>query len=225
MLSKIESRLSSFKPVVNEFQVRRASVLIPLLEREGEARLMLTRRSDQLRSHSGQVSFPGGKEDERDRSSLDTALRETREEIGLESRDVKIIGCLDQIISLHFYLVTPFVGLIPEDFIPNPNSLETESVFEVPLNFFMKSEHHWSEELNHRKFPVISHHFFFKQYDIWGMTAKLILRLLEVGLEHQPEYQVHHLAAPPWMELAQHFDGTEESLSFHTHSPNWNRGI
>ena len=116
MLSKIESRLSSFKPVVNELQVRRASVLIPLLEREGEARLMLTRRSERLRSHSGQVSFPGGKQDEQDQSSLDTALREAREEIGLESKSVRILGCLDQIISLHFYLVTPYVCLIHSDF-------------------------------------------------------------------------------------------------------------
>ena len=77
----------------------------------------------------------------------------------------------------------------------------------------MDSEHHWSEVLNHRKYPVISHHFKFQQYDIWGLTAKLILRLLEVGLQLQPDYPIHHPQAPPWMELAQHFDGTEESLS------------
>ena len=212
--------MSSFKPFVNELQVKRASVLIPLLEREGQTRILLTRRAENLRSHSGQVSFPGGKEDELDESSLETALRETDEEIGLKSKDVKIIGCLDQIISLHYFLVTPFVGLISEDFIPNPNILETDSVFEVPLNFFMNSEHHWSEELNHRKFPVISHHFIFEEFDIWGMTAKLILRLLEVSLDFKPNFQVHHPSAPPWMELAKKFDGTEESLFFETHSPN-----
>ena len=109
------------------------------VEREGQTLLLLTKRSEKLRSHSGQVSFPGGKQDEQDQSSLDTALREAREEIGLESKSVRILGCLDQIISLHFYLVTPFVGLIPSDFEAKVDSVETESIFEVPLEFFLDS--------------------------------------------------------------------------------------
>ena len=147
MLSRIEANLSSFKPAINELPERRASVLIPLLEREGQTLLLLTKRSEKLRSHSGQVSFPGGKQDEQDQSCLETALREAREEIGLESKSVRILGCLDQIISLHFYLVTPFVGLIPSDFEAKVDSVETESVFEVPLEFFLDSGHHWSEVL------------------------------------------------------------------------------
>jgi NTP pyrophosphohydrolases including oxidative damage repair enzymes len=113
MLSRIEANLSSFKPAINKLPERRASVLIPLLEREGQTLLLLTKRSKKLRSHSGQVSFPGGKQDEQDQSSLDTALREAREEIGLESKSVRILGCLDQIISLHFYLVTPLCRFDP----------------------------------------------------------------------------------------------------------------
>lgn len=96
---------------------------------------------------------------------METALREAREEIGLESKSVRILGCLDQIISLHFYLVTPYVGLIPSDFEAKVDSVETESVFEVPLEFFLDSGHHWSEVLNHRKYPVISHHFKFQHYE------------------------------------------------------------
>ena len=102
MLSRIEANLRSFKPAINELPERRASVLIPLLEREGQTLLLLTKRSEKIRSHSGQVSFPGGKQDEQDQSSLETALREAREEIGLESKSVRILGCLDQIISLQF---------------------------------------------------------------------------------------------------------------------------
>ena len=139
MLSRIEANLSSFKPSINELPERRASVLIPLLEREGQTLLLLTKRSEKLRSHSGQVSFPGGKQDEQDQSSLDTALREAREEIGLESKSVRVLGCLDQIISLHFYLVTPYVGLIPSDFEAKVDSVEVESVFEVPLEFFFEN--------------------------------------------------------------------------------------
>jgi hypothetical protein len=112
------------------------------------------------------------------------------------------------------------VSLVSEDFIPTLNILETDSIFEVPLDFFLNSKNHWSEVMNHSKLPVISHHFCFKEYDIWGMTAKLILRLLEVGLTFEPDFQVHHTFAPSWMELAQKFDGIEESLSFENHSSN-----
>ena len=78
MLSRIEANLRSFKPAFNELPERRASVLIPLIEREGQTLLLLTKRSEKLRSHSGQVSFPGGKQDEQDQSSLDTALRRSQ---------------------------------------------------------------------------------------------------------------------------------------------------
>ncbi len=146
MLNKIRQGLADHHPLINSQIQKRASVLIPLLEVEGELFVMLTQRSEQLRSHAGQVSFPGGKQDLQDANSLETALRETHEEIGLPPEKVEIIGKLDQILSLHYYLVTPFVALIPEDFVPIPNEDEIEAVFKVPLSFFMNSERHWTEE-------------------------------------------------------------------------------
>ena len=150
MLSRIEANLRSFKPAINELPERRASVLIPLLEREGQTLLLLTKRSEKLRSHSGQVSFPGGKQDEQDQSSLETALREAREEIGLESKSVRILGCLDQIISLHFYLVTPFVGLIPSDFEAKVDSVAPGSSVAVPLACGVGSGPPWWEDVTRR---------------------------------------------------------------------------
>ena len=198
-VERIRKALAEHNPPKN-FKVRkRASVLIPLLESEGEIFLMLTRRSNEMRSHPGQVSFPGGKQDSDDESSMHTALRETHEEIGLSWEKINIIGKLDQILSLHYYLVTPYVGLIPSDFEPVPNTDEIESVFKVPLAFFMKSENHWSEEKKTFSFPVIVHHFEFQGYDIWGLTAKLIFRLLEVGLDFVPDFPVHHPDSPTWM--------------------------
>ena len=160
---KIRKALADHNPLKNSFVRKRASVLIPMLESEGEFFLMLTRRSNKMRSHPGQVSFPGGKQDSNDRDSQQTALRETNEEIGLPGEKVDVVGMLDQILSLHYYLVTPYVGLIPSDFVPFPNTDEIESVFKVPLTFFMKNENHWSEEKQTYSSPVLVHHFAYQE--------------------------------------------------------------
>ncbi len=203
MLSVIRTRLASYHPPRNPHPVKRASVLIPLFEEAGAVHLLLTRRASHLRSHSGQVSFPGGKQDPEDGSAEATALRESEEEVGLAPHQVEVIGGIDQITSLHQYLVTPFVGVIPADFRPRPSPHEIESTFSVPLAFFMDPAHHTSQEITHRDLPFYSHHFFFGDYDIWGMTAMLILRFLEVSLHYLPPYPVHHPGAPSWFEMTQ----------------------
>ena len=207
-VEKIRQALAYYYPLKNSQVRNRASVLIPLLKSEGEIYVMLTRRSSEMRSHPGQVSFPGGKQDSNDEDSLQTALRETNEEIGLLGEKVDVIGTLDQILSLHYYLVTPYVGLIPSDFVPVPTD-EIESVFKVPLAFFMKSENHWSEEKKIFTSHVLVHHFEYQEYDIWGLTAKLIFRLLEVGLGYVPDFPVHHPDSPTWMERTLEYSGEE----------------
>ena len=208
-VEKIRESLAGHDPLKNSRVSKRASVLIPLLESEGEIYVMLTRRSSEMRSHPGQVSFPGGKEDIDDEDSLQTALRETHEEIGLPGEKVDVIGTLDQILSIHYHLVTPYVGLIPSDFVPVPNIDEIESVFKVPLAFFMKSENHLSEEKKTFASPVLVHHFEYHEYDIWGLTAKLIFRLLEVGLGYVPDFPVHHPDSPTWMARTLEYSGEE----------------
>ncbi len=209
MLKKIRYGLADHHPLKNSQIQKRASVLIPLLESEGELFVLLTQRSEHLHSHAGQVSFPGGKQDTQDANSLETALRETHEEIGLPPEKVEIIGTLDQILSLHYYLVTPFVALIPDDFVPIPNTGEIDDVFKVPLTFFMNGDNHWTEEFKTPIATVLAHHFDFRGYDIWGLTAKLILRLLEIGLGHLPDFTVHHPDSPNWIERTLDFSGEE----------------
>ncbi len=200
MLKKIRDNLAEYHPKKNLQIKKRASIIIPLVESNGELFILLTQRSDSLTSHAGQVAFPGGKQDPNDANSLDTALRETNEEIGLPRAKVEILGTLDQILSLHYYLVTPFVAVIPDDFIPIPNRDEIQIVFRVPLTFFMTTRNHWAEEIETQFVKVFIHHFEFEGFDIWGLTAKLILRLLEIGLGHVPEFIVHHPDSPTWME-------------------------
>ena len=185
MLKKIRDNLAEYHPKKNLQIKKRASIIIPLVESNGELFILLTQRSDSLTSHAGQVAFPGGKQDPNDANSLDTALRETNEEIGLPRAKVEILGTLDQILSLHYYLVTPFVAVIPDDFIPIPNRDEIQIVFRVPLTFFMTTRNHWAEEIETQFVKVFIHHFEFEGYDIWGLTAKLILRLLKIQKTHQ----------------------------------------
>ena len=207
MLNKIRQGFANHHPLKNSQIQKRASVIIPLLEVECEVFVMLTQRSKRLRSHAGQVSFPGGKQDQRDANSLETAIRETHEEIGLPKEKIEIIGTLDQILSLHHYLVTPFVAIIPGDFVPIPNEDEIDAVFKVPLSFFMKNDQHWTEEFETPFAKVLTHHFKFEGFDIWGLTSKLILRLLEIGLDHKPDFLVHHPDSPTWMERTLDYSG------------------
>ncbi|MBF0279546.1 MAG: CoA pyrophosphatase [SAR324 cluster bacterium] len=204
MLKILRHQLSQYSPPENQHTRQRASVLIPIFEKESRLHFLLTRRSSKLRSHSGQVSFPGGKRDESDQHDLDTALREAHEEIGLLPDSVAILGKIDQILSRNFLLVSPYVGMIPSNFVPQPNEFEIESVFHVPLDFFMKEGHHFLQEYQTKR-PYFVHHFYYKDYDIWGLTAQLILRFLEIGLNYIPPYPVHHPKNPTWMEQSQLF--------------------
>ena len=209
MLQQIEDLLKGHHPPTNEFVANRASVLIPLSVHQGEPSLMLTRRSTKLRSFSGHVSFPGGKKDQEDLSDYQTALRESKEEVGLDPEQIKFLGKLEQILSPHGCLVSPFLARIPNHFQPQINEAEIESCFWVPLSFFLDLKHHQlRQHPENRPYPHFTHHFHFSNYHIWGMTAQMILRLLELGLGHQSAHPLHHPLAPHWIEAAQNYRDT-----------------
>ena len=99
--------------IIEQPSLARAAVLVPLFEKGENCHIVFTKRSDNVRYHKGEISFPGGVFDERDLELERTALRETDEEIGLKENDVQIIGVLDDIITVTQFIVTPFVGLFP----------------------------------------------------------------------------------------------------------------
>ena len=182
MLQQIEDRLKEHHPPTNEFVSNRASVLIPLSMHRGEPSLLLTRRSTKLRSFSGHVSFPGGKRDQEDKSDYCTSLRESWEEVGLEQEQIRFVGELEQMLSPHGCLVSPFVARIPNQFEPKINEAEIESCFWVPISFFLDSKQHQLRQHHERRpHTHFTHHFYFNDYHIWGMTALMILRLLELA--------------------------------------------
>lgn len=163
-----------------------AAVLIPLLRQDSAWHILLTRRRDDLPEHSGQVAFPGGRADEGDATPEDTALRESREEIGLQPQDVVLLGRLQDYLTITNYLVRPVVGAIPW---PYPLKLEAQEVsraFTIPLNWLMDPTNH---EERPRPFMDIQPPvkvIYFKHYDgelLWGASARLTLALIRALIE------------------------------------------
>jgi 8-oxo-dGTP pyrophosphatase MutT (NUDIX family) len=154
-----------------------ASVLIPLVMRK-ELSVLLTLRTSQLSSHSGQVAFPGGKADPEDADAVGTALREAQEEVGLDPSFVEVIGTLPVYTTGSAFIVTPVVGLVKPGFTITPNPDEVADVFEVPLAYLMNPANHrhhiveWQGEKRHwLSMPYQDGHV---ERFIWGATAGML---------------------------------------------------
>lgn len=134
----LRARLSARPPVrEREGRGRAAAVLVPLFERDGEVYVWLLRRPERMRTHSGQVAFPGGKRDANDTSLLVTALREAKEEVGIDPRDVDVLGQLDDYFTITSYTIAPFVGWVDATYVPVPSPDEVARVFAAPLATFL----------------------------------------------------------------------------------------
>lgn len=156
---------------------RAASVLIPLVARSEGLSLLLTRRTEHLSAHAGQISFPGGSVEARDTSAIDTALREAEEEIGLARVHVDVLGTLPDYLTGTGFCVTPVVALVTPPFSLQADPGEVAEVFEVPLAFLM-------DGLNHQRLsvqlPAGRRSFYampYGEYFIWGATAGMLRNL------------------------------------------------
>jgi 8-oxo-dGTP pyrophosphatase MutT (NUDIX family) len=158
-------------------KVTRAAVLIPLLLKESGLSVLLTQRTNHLRDHAGQISFPGGRMDPEDQSPNDTALRESHEEIGLDPKRVEIIGHLPEYLTVSGYSVTPVVGLVQPQAEYVLDTFEVADVFEVPLEFLLDPANHqvrlWESEQGGRRFYSMPYENRF----IWGATAGMLRNL------------------------------------------------
>ena len=162
-----------------------AAVLVPLFLHEGEWQVLFTKRTEQMTHHRGEISFPGGVCQPEDADGLATALRESWEEVGIDPGEVEILGVLDDFLSIHDYLVTPYVGCFPGHAPLAVNRAEIDRLIRVPLahllrpDVFRKEDWRWKG----REHPV--YFYTYQQDEIWGLTAAILKQLLDLAFpEH-----------------------------------------
>lgn len=157
-----------------------ASVLIPLVVRD-ELTVLLTRRTEHLRDHAGQISFPGGRAEPYDSDAAATALREAEEEVGLPHEHVEVIGTLPIYATVTAFMVTPVVALVRPGFQLRPDPFEVAEVFEVPLGFLMQPANHQRHVFEfageRREFFSMPWQLGGQRYFIWGATAAMLRNL------------------------------------------------
>jgi 8-oxo-dGTP pyrophosphatase MutT (NUDIX family) len=165
---------------------RPASVLVPLVQREDGLRVLLTRRTEHLRDHAGQVSFPGGRVEPFDADAVATALREAAEEVGLPASKIEVIGRLPVYATVTNFVVTPVVALVTPPFELRLDPGEVAEAFEVPLDFLMSPAHHRRHVFDHeggqRQFLSMpwsgaGADGLRRDYFIWGATAAMLRNL------------------------------------------------
>jgi 8-oxo-dGTP pyrophosphatase MutT (NUDIX family) len=157
---------------------REAAVLMPIFELQNEYHFLLTRRTDEVETHKGQISFPGGmREDSED--LLRTALRETYEEVGIEESQIEPLGRFHDYISITGFRVTTFAGFIQAPFTTMPHAREVAEVIHVPFRIFLDPSLVRVEKSPWINREVNVYYYTFGNYQIWGLTARIIREFLE----------------------------------------------
>jgi 8-oxo-dGTP pyrophosphatase MutT (NUDIX family) len=183
MLDRIREKLAQHQPPGDSnFQGQEAAVLIPVTLSENPL-VILTLRATDLSSHGGEVALPGGKHDLEDATLLQTALRETEEEIDLHSWDVEVVGRLKPFISKHGLQVTPFVGLVPEDVKLTPNHHELETIFQVPVSYLLTDPRTSTNVISRHGMTLRIPTYHYEGHMIWGLTAMILVEFLNVALD------------------------------------------
>lgn len=154
-----------------------AAVLIPVVDRDSGPTVLLTLRTAHLRDHAGQVSFPGGRCDPVDATPVETALREAREEVGIEPSQVEVLGCLPDYVTGTGFRVTPVVGLVQPPLDLRLDDFEVADVFEPPLEFLLDAANHQRHSIEVRGALREYWAMPWRDYYIWGATAGMLVSL------------------------------------------------
>lgn len=180
-IDRLREKLSSReRKIIHHPPFSHAAVLVPLYQKGGECHLLFTKRSDQVKYHKGEISFPGGMVDEEDRELIHTALREAREEIGLKESDVEIIGLLDDIVTVTQFIVTPIVGLFPYPYPFQVSQVEIAELIEVPLSYLLEKDSFSEREIFRMGRSEWVYAYQYGDHIIWGATARILKQFLDL---------------------------------------------
>jgi 8-oxo-dGTP pyrophosphatase MutT (NUDIX family) len=165
----------------DDIQWRKAAVLIPFYRENDQEYVILTRRTEEMEHHKGQIAFPGGAYDDADEDLWATALRETEEEIGLSRNDIRLVKELNQQLTPTGFRVTPFVGeiTVPKEWHLNP--IEIAEIFSVPLDHLRNPSNLEIKMTTYQGIEIPDPHFSYEHHTIWGMTGRVLYEFL--GLE------------------------------------------
>ena len=184
--TRTDSNINHDKKIINFFnnkKLTKSAVLVPIVFENNLANIILTYRSAKLKDHAGQISFPGGRIDKKDLSPIDTAIRETKEEIGIEKKYINILGNLDNYVTGTGFQILPIIANVIGGYDISINSKEVESVFKLPMSILMNKKNHDIQEKLYNNGEILYHYNFnvinYENHFIWGATASILLNLYE----------------------------------------------
>jgi 8-oxo-dGTP pyrophosphatase MutT (NUDIX family) len=179
-LSRITEKLRSYRARELECITDvRASVMLPLFVKDGSLHILLTKRTEWMKAHPGEISFPGGMYEEVDADTKKTALRECCEEIGVKTGDVEIIGRLDDLTTLTGFVITPYVGIIPYPYTFNINQKEVAYLIYLPFAHLATNDL-IQEQIEYRGRAETIDCFYYNGERIWGATCRMLLKLKRI---------------------------------------------
>jgi 8-oxo-dGTP pyrophosphatase MutT (NUDIX family) len=168
------------KAIIDRPDLLPAAVLIPLFQKNRDTHILLTKRTDQVGHHKGQICFPGGAFNYEDLDCQTTALRETEEEIGIEMDAVEVLGELDHMVTLSHFRICPYVGIIPYPYPFRLSCFEVERLIELPLDYLLKQAELKEATFSYEGQSVVNLCFDYQGDIIWGATARILKNFMDI---------------------------------------------
>ena len=154
---------------------------MPIFYKQGEYYLLLTKRTEKVKDHKGQISFPGGAYQGGDAALIDTALRETTEEIGLAADAVEVLGALDDTITVASnYVISPFVALVPWPYQFRIDEDEVEEIVEIPISVLLEDDSSHHQTGGREGNEIDGYRYYYQGNVIWGATARILNQFLDI---------------------------------------------
>ena len=175
-----KKKIASLLSKRNQKNFIQSAVLVPVIKKDNTLNLLFTIRSKKLKSHSGEICFPGGQWSDKDKSLVNTALRETREEIGIPYEKIKILGFLDSVPTLTGFLIHPIVGIIENEISFKIDDTEVEDYFYVPFDFFSDKKNKITRIVKIKNTDIPIFEYRYNDYRIWGATAAIASSLFSL---------------------------------------------